>query len=57
MHLAFELSGNNQTARALVAELTEEQLNWQPGPRSWSVGQCFEHLCITWEATPASLLS
>jgi len=48
--LAFELSANDQTAQALAAGLTEEQLNWQPAPGSWSVGQCLEHLCRTNEA-------
>jgi hypothetical protein len=48
--LAFELSANDQTAQALVAGLTEEQLNWQPATGSWSVGQCLEHLCRTNEA-------
>jgi hypothetical protein len=47
MRLASELSANDQTARALAAGLTDEQLNWQPLPGSWSVGQCLEHLCIT----------
>ena len=47
VRLAFELSANDQTAKALVAGLTDEQLNWQPAPSSWSVGQCIEHLCIT----------
>jgi hypothetical protein len=47
IRLAFELSGNDQTAQAVAAGLTDEQLNWQPAPGSWSVGQCFEHLCIT----------
>ena len=45
--LAFELIGNDQTAQAVVAGLNEEQLNWQPAPGCWSVGQCLEHLCIT----------
>ena len=48
--LAFELSANDQTAQALVAGLNTEQLNWQPIPGSWSVGQCLEHLCIMNEA-------
>jgi hypothetical protein len=48
--LAFELSANDQTAQALAAGLTEEQLNWQPATGSWSVGQCLEHLCRTNEA-------
>lgn len=47
MRLAFELIGNDQTAQALIAGLTDAQLNWQPAPGSWSVGQCLEHLCIT----------
>jgi hypothetical protein len=50
IRLAFELSGNDQTAQALVAGLNIQQLNWQPKPGSWSVGQCLEHLCITNEA-------
>jgi len=45
--LAFELSGNDQTVQALVAGLSEEQLNWQPAAGAWSIGQCLEHLCIT----------
>ena len=48
--LAFELSANDQTAQALAAGLTKEQLNWQPATGSWSVGQCLEHLCRTNEA-------
>jgi hypothetical protein len=53
--LAFELRENDQTAAALAAGLTNEQLNWQPAPGSWSVGQCLEHLCITNEAYLASI--
>jgi uncharacterized damage-inducible protein DinB len=52
VRLAFELSANDQTAQALAARLTEEQLNWQPAAGSWSVGQCLEHLCRTNEAYP-----
>ena len=48
--LAFELSANDQIAQALIAGLSEEQLNWQPSPSAWSVGQCLEHLCITNDA-------
>lgn len=50
IRLAFELSANDQTAQTLAAGLTEEQLNWQPTPGSWSVGQCLEHICKTNEA-------
>jgi DinB superfamily len=54
--LSFELSANDQTAQAVAGGLTPEQLNWQPAPGSWSVGQCLEHLCLTNEAylTPIS---
>jgi hypothetical protein len=55
VRLAFELSANDQTAQALAARLTEEQLNWQPAAGSWSVGQCLEHLCRTNEAYLASI--
>ncbi|HTP68101.1 MAG TPA: DinB family protein [Dongiaceae bacterium] len=48
--LSFELNGLDQEAQALVAGLTEEQLNWQPVAGSWSIGQCMEHLCITNDA-------
>jgi hypothetical protein len=46
LRLASELSANDQTAGYLAANLTDEQLNWQPAPGSWSVGQCLEHLCL-----------
>jgi len=48
--LASELSANDQSAQTMIAGLTEEQLNWQPAPGSWSVGQCLEHLCFMNEA-------
>jgi hypothetical protein len=31
-------------ARALVAALSEDQLNRRPGPKRWSVAQCLHHL-------------
>ena len=46
LRLASELSANDETAEYLAANLTDEQLNWQPAPGSWSVGQCLEHLCL-----------
>src|SRR5215469_8329081 len=45
IRLAADLSASDENARELVSGLTEEQLNWQPAPGSWSVGQCLEHLC------------
>lgn len=44
--LLAELDANDQKARELTAGLTVEQLNWQPAPGAWSIGQCLEHLCI-----------
>jgi len=46
VRLATDLLTNDETAKRLLAGLTSEQLNWQPAPGSWSVGQCLEHLCI-----------
>ena len=55
VRLSFELIANDQTAQAVAAGLTDEQLNWQPAQGSWSVGQCLEHLCITNEAYLTSI--
>jgi hypothetical protein len=55
--LTSELSANDQAAQALAAGLTNEQLNWQPAPGSWSIGQCLEHLCITNEAYRGAILA
>src|SRR5436190_3706273 len=37
---------NNDTARAVAADLTEAQLNWKPSAEQWSIAQCLEHLTI-----------
>lgn len=41
------LEANDARAKQLMAGLNAQQLNWQPQPGSWSVGQCLEHLCIS----------
>ena len=46
VRLATDLLANDEAAKRLLAGLTKEQLNWQPAPDSWSVGQCLEHLCL-----------
>lgn len=33
-----------QTSQENFAGLTKEQLNWQPGEKKWSIGQCLAHL-------------
>ena len=45
-----ELDANDERASELAAGLTVEQLNWQPAPGAWSIGQCLEHLCIGTES-------
>ena len=47
--LLGELADSDARARALASPLTLAQLNWQPSPSSWSVGQCLEHLAISTE--------
>lgn len=55
--LRESLNANDEAAKKLVAGLNEEQLNWQPAPGRWSVGQCLEHLCITNEAYLPALVA
>jgi DinB family protein len=50
IRLATDLTANDETARNLVSGFTDEQLNWQPTPGFWSIGQCLEHLCVTNES-------
>lgn len=50
LRLAAMLSANDDSAKRLIAVLTEQQLNWQPAPGSWSIGQCLDHLCATTDA-------
>ena len=32
--------------RRIFGQLSPAQINWKPGQREWSVGQCFDHLMI-----------
>lgn len=45
--IVSEAEKNNGTANDLVRGLTEEQLNWKPDARQWSIAQCLEHLAVT----------
>lgn len=36
-----------EDARVSFGSLTEAQLNWKPAGKSWSVGQCFDHIIKT----------
>ena len=35
-----------QSARNLTDGLSDAQLNWQPAPGTWSIGQCLSHLNV-----------
>jgi hypothetical protein len=45
--IVSEAEKNNATASDLVRGLTEEQLNWKPDAKQWSIAQCLEHLAVT----------
>ena len=47
IRLIAEFDAADQKAEQLLTGLSPDQLNWQPGPDAWSVGQCLEHLCLT----------
>src|SRR4051812_34234549 len=47
VHLTAELDAADTRAEALVRSLSLDQLNWKPRSDVWSVGQCFEHLCLS----------
>ncbi len=44
--LLDELDTIDSRARQVAGGLSEQELNWQPGPAQWSVGQCLEHLRV-----------
>lgn len=44
--IVAEAEKNNTTARDLVRGLAEEQLNWKPDAKQWSIAQCLEHLAV-----------
>ena len=36
-----------EDTKASFGNLSSDQLNWKPGEKSWSVGQCFDHIIKT----------
>lgn len=42
--LVSEFEASDERARRVAGGLSAEQLNWQPRPGAWGVGQCLEHL-------------
>lgn len=47
LRLLSELEAADFRAKSIAEALGPEQLNWQPMPGAWSIGQCLEHLSIT----------
>jgi hypothetical protein len=45
--LLAELREITEAARETFGRLSARQLNWQPAPEQWSVGQCSDHLIRT----------
>lgn len=45
--ITSEMSKVADDARASFADLSPEQLNWKPAEKSWSVGQCLDHVIRT----------
>jgi hypothetical protein len=41
-----QLDENERNARALIADLDDTQLRWQPSPTAWSIGQCLDHITV-----------
>jgi len=39
-----QLEASDREAHTLLHDLNEEQLNWRPDERSWSIAQCLDHL-------------
>ena len=47
IEITSSLKGVADDTRATFGNLSPEQLNWKPAEKSWSVGQCFEHIIKT----------
>jgi|SRR6185295_2484523 len=45
-----QLDAIESDARDLLTRVTDAQLNTQPNPASWSIGQCFDHLIVSGRA-------
>jgi hypothetical protein len=47
LDLTFQLTEIAEAAQSTFGNLDFEQINWKSTAKSWSIGQCFEHLIIT----------
>ena len=46
-NIIAELKKTADDADETFGALTGDQLNWKPGEKSWSIGQCLDHLILT----------
>lgn len=46
MALSAQFQNINNYVEKNFAPLSEEQLNWKPSPKTWSVAECLEHLIV-----------
>jgi len=46
MALSAQFQNINKYVENNIAALSEEQLNWKPSSKTWSVAQCLEHLIV-----------
>ncbi|MBE2221946.1 MAG: DinB family protein, partial [Anaerolineae bacterium] len=46
-HVAGVTAVSTSSGQAVFQSLSDEQLNWQPDPKEWSILQCFDHLNLT----------
>lgn len=46
-YITSEMQNVADDAKSTFGGLTSDQLNWKPGEKSWSVGQCLDHLIKT----------
>ena len=46
-YLRLRAEATKPRARLLTAHMAPAQLIWRPMPRTWSIGECLEHLVVT----------
>src|SRR4030095_6843582 len=46
-NLVQSLENSTRRVQETFGNLSEEQLNWKPGPEKWSIGECLGHLIAT----------
>jgi hypothetical protein len=44
LEIERQLAANAAATEEVLDDLSEEQLAWRPGPASWSIAQCLDHL-------------